>query len=209
MKTRSCQWLVRKMLICSISDTWVVFGNVGFSERAAAGRRYPASAEFSAIRHSAGNPPIPWCGLRGTSPGETGHLGVREYKSSSPVSCAQHAPGTERSQRRQGAGFDQMRAHRLKSKRPRRNEPGRSAHLQITSHGRDDVMDAKRRVVATGRAFDLWNRVSLLWNQCSHCKPDRVTIVPFKVTITVTHLTVIAWRITAAATAHRGHKSGS
>jgi hypothetical protein len=80
-----------------------------------------------AIHRWAGNPPIPWCGLRGTSPGETGRRGVKEHKSYLPVLRAEHAPGTERSQGRQGAGFDQMRPHCLKSKRRRRNEPAPSA----------------------------------------------------------------------------------
>jgi len=74
------------------------------------------------------------------------------------------------------------------------------AHSSTLHHkGVSDVMDAKRRVVATCRAFDLWNRFSLLWKQCSHCKPDLVTVVTLKVTITVTHLTEIPWRISRAS----------
>jgi hypothetical protein len=46
-------------------------------------------------------------------------------------------------------------------------DPAHSSRLHHT--GVTDVMAAKRRVVATCRAFDLWNRFSLLWKQCSHC----------------------------------------
>jgi hypothetical protein len=153
MKTRFCQWSVRKMLICSISTHGSSSATRACLGRVAGGRRHPASAELSAIRHSAGNPPILWCGLHGTSPGETGRRGVIEHKSYFPVLRAEHAPSTERSQLRQGAGFDQMRAHRLKSKRWRRNEPARSAlfHSRLHHTGVTDVMNARRRVVATRR----------------------------------------------------------
>jgi len=49
------------------------------------------------------------------------------------------------------------------------------------------------------RISDLWNRFSLLWKHCSHRNSDLVTVVTFKVTITVTHLTEIAWRTTRAS----------
>jgi hypothetical protein len=42
MKTRFCQWSVRKMLICTISDTWVVFGDAGLSWESR-GRPSPSS----------------------------------------------------------------------------------------------------------------------------------------------------------------------
>jgi hypothetical protein len=75
----------------------------------------------------------------------------------------------------------------------------RAHSFRLHHAGATDVMDARRRVVATYRASDLWNRFSLLWKHCSHRNSDLVTVVTLKVTITVTHLTEIAWRITRAS----------
>jgi hypothetical protein len=173
------------MLICSISTHGSSSATRACLGRVAGGRRHPASAELSAIRHLAGNPPILWCGLHGTSPGETGRRGVKEHKSYFPVLRGEHAPSTERSQGWQGAGFDQMRANRLKSKRvvatrrgSRRRAIRRGTHLhQMRGSDSASCFAARIRVrtqraLRVSRASDLWNRFSLPWKQCSHCKLD-------------------------------------
>jgi hypothetical protein len=50
--------------------------------------------EESHLKRAVGwEPPIPCCGIRETSPSETGRRGVREHKSYFPVLRAEHAPG--------------------------------------------------------------------------------------------------------------------
>ena len=152
------------MLTCSIWTHGLSSVNWGCLEKAAGGRRHQVSAELSAIRNSAGNPPIPWCGLRGTSPSETGRPGAREHKQYFLVLCAEHAPGTERPESRQGARFDLMRAQRPQSKRRRRIERATGALQEITSPGRDSVINAKTARRLSPRpeiksSTDYWNQV--------------------------------------------------